>query len=112
MQTELRSDARGDYLAVACDETEFLIDVADVHLLGDRKWFLFGHTSPSCRYVGASGSGRVIVLHREIMQCPKGLEVDHRDNQPLNCRRYNLRICTHAQNMSNAFYHKMGAVPY
>ena len=36
--------------------------------------------------------------HRIIMKCPKGLTVDHKDNNPLNNIRSNLRICTQKQN--------------
>lgn len=41
-------------------------------------------------------------MHREIMKCAKGLEVDHRNRTPHDNRRENLRICNHSQNMANA----------
>lgn len=42
-----------------------------------------------------------IYMHRVIMQCPQGFEVDHRDRDQLNNQKYNLRICTHSQNLQN-----------
>src|SRR5690242_15474624 len=42
-----------------------------------------------------------MMLHDLIMRPPAGYEVDHRDGNPLNCRRSNLRIATRSQNNSN-----------
>jgi hypothetical protein len=40
-------------------------------------------------------------LHRFILNAPKGIEVDHVNHDPLDCRKKNLRIATHAENMAN-----------
>ena len=40
-------------------------------------------------------------MHREIMQPPKGMVVDHIDGNEANNCRFNLRICTHAENRQN-----------
>lgn len=42
-----------------------------------------------------------LYLHREIIRPRKGKLVDHRDNNPLNNLRSNLRPATHSQNMMN-----------
>jgi hypothetical protein len=42
-----------------------------------------------------------IYMHRFILNCPKGMTVDHIDGNPLNNRRSNLRICTQGQNSKN-----------
>jgi hypothetical protein len=42
-----------------------------------------------------------VFMHREILQATKGCEVDHKDGDPLNNQRNNLRLCTHQQNGMN-----------
>ncbi len=43
----------------------------------------------------------ILSLHRAIMNRPKGLLVDHRNNNGLDNRRENLRIATKSQNTCN-----------
>ncbi len=40
-------------------------------------------------------------MHREIMNAPDGLLVDHQNGKTLDNRRSNLRLATHSQNMCN-----------
>lgn len=49
-----------------------------------------------------------IFLHRYLTDCPEGMVVDHEDGNPLNNKRKNLRICTHAQNSRNRKINKKG----
>lgn len=42
-----------------------------------------------------------LYLHRWIMDAPRGLVIDHIDNDPLNNTRENLRICYHRDNARN-----------
>lgn len=55
------------------------------------------------RNVGWDNQGRrlKVSMHREIMHFPEGLEVDHINGDPLDNRKHNLRICTHAENVRN-----------
>jgi hypothetical protein len=41
------------------------------------------------------------MMHRLIMNTPKGMDTDHINGDSLDNRRCNLRICTHAQNQRN-----------
>ena len=43
----------------------------------------------------------MLSLHREIMNPPAGLLVDHKNGNPLDNRRANLRLATHSQNQCN-----------
>ena len=40
-------------------------------------------------------------LHKAIMDTPDGMDTDHINGDPLDNRRENLRVCTHAQNVTN-----------
>lgn len=42
-----------------------------------------------------------IRMHREIMNAPKGVQVDHFDRNKLNNQKSNLRLCTARQNRQN-----------
>ena len=40
-------------------------------------------------------------MHREIMLPKPRQEIDHQDGNGLNNQKFNLRICSHAQNMQS-----------
>lgn len=77
-----------------------IVDVADFEWLSRYKWHVkrMGEKFYACR----SEMGRTILMHRQIMQAPKGMVVDHKKDGSLNNRRRNLRICTQAQNRYNS----------
>jgi len=56
------------------------------------------------RWESDKGKTVSIFMHREIMSCPKGLQVDHINHDRLDNRRENLRIVTNAQNHQNRKY--------
>lgn len=47
-------------------------------------------------------SNDVGLMHRYIMDAPKGMVVDHINGDSLDNRRENLRVCTQSQNRMNA----------
>lgn len=72
-------------------------DAADMDLLSNYKWSFNG------RYAQAVDrqSGKVVKMHRVIMQPPANLEVDHINGNMLDNRRANLRLATRRQNARN-----------
>lgn len=103
-----RSDQRGAYLVVAAaDGREFMVDVEDRAIVEGHIWKIYCR-DPNCEYVYRSISGGTISLHREIMRAPSDMTVDHMDWNGRNCRRYNLRLATSAQNKAYTRNRKRG----
>ncbi len=73
-----------------------LIDDADFNELSRYKWCVM--RIYACRFEGR----RCIPMHRQILQAPAELEVDHIDGNGLNNQRSNLRLCTTSQNQQNS----------
>jgi len=86
-----------------------LVDDEDFDFLMQFKWRF-------CKSINGTGyavrttprefvNGRLkahsVLMHRQIMSAPKNLEVDHADRDKLNNQKYNLRLCTHAENQRN-----------
>lgn len=85
---------------------EILIDEEDWDKVKDITWYVVN--APKTKYVmgapkGYHGVGKRIyhLLHRLIMDAPKGMDVDHIDGNGLNNQKDNLRVCTRMQNLWN-----------
>jgi hypothetical protein len=77
-----------------------LVDEADaVRVVAAGPWFL--HIK-GYAVANLPGGGQVL-LHRLIMGLEHGdrRQVDHRDRNPLNCQRSNMRLATSGQNRQN-----------
>jgi hypothetical protein len=81
-----------------------IVDPADYYRFGNFKWGIDGQKTRfyAVRNV-KNGDKKVkkVRLHREIMQAPVGVLVDHRNRETLDNRRANLRFATQSQNMQN-----------
>lgn len=71
-----------------------LIDAEDYDLVRERKWY----GSPTSPYVRSQQQRKTIYLHRLILDAPAGVEVDHKNGNPLDNRKCNLRLVTRSQN--------------
>jgi hypothetical protein len=82
-----------------------IVDPPDYYRYGHLKWHLRGNGTElyalSSVLVGPLRT-KILCLHREIMNAPAGMLVDHRNNVSLDNRGANLRLATHSQNMCNS----------
>lgn len=79
------------------------IDIVDIPLVSGRNWFAAQRSKgmfyvSTCQIMGTPN----VHLHRFLTNAPMELCVDHKDGDPLNNRRDNLRICTYQQNSFNS----------
>lgn len=73
------------------------VDDEDFDEMSKFIWYLDAHGYPV-----SSHYGRTVKVHRLVMGAiPGGMWVDHKDTNPLNCQKANLRFCTPAQNSHN-----------
>lgn len=86
-----------------------IVDNIDFEWVNSFKWYAKkqGEKSKVARNItNKKGTQDTVLLHRIIMKCPKGMEVDHIDGDPLNNQRKNLRLCTKKQNRQNKGFSK------
>lgn len=87
-----------------------LVDDEDFDWLNQWRWHAHEHNKGqfhAARYVRTEVITRWgrkykrLLMHREIMGAPEGMDIDHRDHNELHNWRGNLRICTRSQNTAN-----------
>lgn len=76
-----------------------IVDAEDYPRLSQHAWFAEGR--PDNYYAVRKENGKSIKMHREILNAPDHLVVDHIDHNGRNNRKSNLRLCTFAQNCRN-----------
>ncbi len=86
----------GDIRRIPLGEQAYAyVDAADFDWLNQWKWSL--HNG----YAARKDRGKTIYLHREIVQAPQGMVVDHLNHNRLDDTRANLNICTQGDNLRN-----------
>lgn len=78
------------------------LDVEDQSLFMSSKWSVGNHGYLCRGRIGAGKTKREPLLHRLIAMPPKGMVVDHINDDKLDNRRSNLRVCTSQQNTTRA----------
>lgn len=80
-----------------------LVDDADYDFLNQWKWcaLKLKKVYYATRAEGPKRKRIFILMHRQIMNTPSGLQVDHIDHNGVNNQRSNLRNCTIQQNRAN-----------
>jgi hypothetical protein len=82
-----------------------IVDNEDYDYLNQFKWYASNKNGKFyvARTIRVSKNKKnYILMHRFIMKPDKGMVIDHLDGNPLNNKKNNLRICTHAENMRNS----------
>lgn len=91
-----------------------LVSPEDRPLLDERNWRLL-EPYPRLAYAGsftAMKDGGSQHLHRAVLRCAPGEQVDHRNSNGLDCRRGNLRLSTQTQNMQSRRRKFSSRTPY
>lgn len=83
-----------------------LVSDEDFPYLSQFKWFAVSHRNGQLWYAGRQVAGQdggqvKVAMHRDVLNVPAGVSVDHIDHDGLNNQRENLRPCTPSQNRYN-----------
>lgn len=82
-----------------------LIDDADYEKASAIKWNVYQY-GRNLWYASSRKNGETVYMHRYILDAPTGMDVDHVNDDGLDNRRGNLRICQHQQNLANQRHQK------
>jgi hypothetical protein len=81
-----------------------IVDDCDYEYLSQFKWRakVSANTCYAVRWTPYVDGKRVFMaMHREILNAPKGMDVDHANGNGLDNRRENIRLCSKAENNCN-----------
>ena len=78
-----------------------IIDNLDYERISRHKWCIasVGYAVRNIKL--SNGKKSMMLMHREIMNTPKGIQIDHINGDKLDNRKINLRLCTQQQNNRN-----------
>jgi hypothetical protein len=81
-----------------------LVDDADYPYLNKWKWCANKNRNTwyAVRAEKLEDKTTLVLMHRVILNTPKGVKTDHEDGNGLNNQRHNIRVCTTAQNAMNS----------
>lgn len=71
------------------------VDKEDFGELSRHRWYELNG------YAATSIKGKTVYMHRIIMNCPEGFNIDHLNHNRLDNRKVNLRLCNQHQNNGN-----------
>lgn len=87
-----------------------LVDDDDFEYLNQWKWYAWKNRncwySTRSEFISKRRNSRrpntkIVIMHRVIMNAPKGIDVDHINGDALDNRKINLRLVTNRQNAQN-----------
>lgn len=79
-----------------------LVSEEDFDYLNKFKWHKRTADGYAARTVYDNGKFITVRMHRQIVEAPSGLVVDHVNRDRLDNRRENLRVATRSQNTANS----------
>lgn len=92
----------------------FVVDEKDFPVVQEHTWYAHkgakGRIDPVTYIDGTTVRLVRFLLAKELEEAPDGMEVDHINLNTNDCRRCNLRICTHEENMRNRPNNKQGRI--
>lgn len=87
-------------IKVGCRGHIALVDDEDFEYLNQFNWHLLNEKKGNWYAYRWEGSER-IHMHRELMNTPVDMIVDHKNDKGYDNQRKNMRNCTHSQNHQN-----------
>lgn len=87
------------------------VDDADFTKVNQHKWYASFSAAKwyAARGIRINGHVITIYMHRFIMNCPVGMEIDHKNTDSLDNRRVNMEICTKKENLKRLWRRKNAA---
>ena len=90
-----------DHLKLKISGYDVLIDIEDVQILIDYTWHVFRNRGKIYMRGWDKTTRKKVLMHRVIMDAPKNFMVDHKNQNTLDNRKKNLRLCKNSQNICN-----------
>ncbi len=87
-----------------------IVDAEDYPWLNKRNWY--ANRAKRTYYARGTIKGKHAPMHRQILNAPPHLVVDHINRNGLDNRKSNLRLCTHFQNQRNRRPGRNGSSKY
>jgi len=91
-----------DYAEIICfdingnERGRGLVDIEDIDKIKKHKWQMNNNG-----YITTQVDGKILGLHRYVMDCPEDMETDHKFHDTADNRKEFLRICTRQENVRN-----------
>ena len=91
-----------------------VVDNEDYEELSEHQWYALKNCYGGYFAVRSihKPKNTMVIMHRQILNCPDGMMVDHINHDTLDNRVTNLRICTNRQNQQNSRRHRNTSSQY
>ena len=89
-----------------------LVDDDIFELVSHLRWRLRGNRGERCGHVVTTAGATLEYLHHRVLTPPPDMVIDHRNGDPLDNRRANLRVASHQQNAWNRAPQRGRSSPY